>query len=157
MRKQQPKVGGPDSSEEIAAASEAAIDADRNAAVASSGMSSTDVDADSQSALFGDAVPEASTISATKDDSLVNDESTFATESTPSSSSDATVFGGDGVTSNETTFGDDFSNSDFSSQSSSSAGDGELFSDTPSSTSTGDDDQGGGILQTLWDMFTSDE
>jgi len=158
---------GPETSEDMVAASDAAIDADRQATVATSGMmdsssSDRDIDADSPSALFGDAAPD----------------NAAAGKSTPSDSDDS-MFGSTSTSSSEPTFGDDasfsssssepsFDDTSFSSSSDDSSlgkdiSDGELFDDTTTS-GFGEGDVGGAaeqvqetgssIFSMLWDLFT---
>lgn len=146
--------GSPEVSQS-ATATDAAIDADRQATVASSGMmgdtGGAAVDSESPSALFGDAAPkddETGRASSTLD----QDDSTFATETTDPSFSDDNSF-----SSNETSFddGNDFA-SDFEKD---VFQDGELFNDTSSGSDSavGEEASGGGILSSLWDFFTSDD
>lgn len=138
--------------EDMVAASDAAVDADRTATIASGGLS--DVDSESPTALFGDAVPNApnhENVSPFDSDSAA--ETTFSSDLS-SSSSDF----GDDFTGNEAMFQDDSSFSsgnDFASDS--GVEDGELFSDTASSTSDAASEESGGILQTLWDMMFNDD
>lgn len=160
---------GPETSEDMVAASDAAINADRQATVATSGMmdsSSSDnssIDADSPSALFGDAAPD----------------NAAAGKATPSDS-DGSMFDSTSTSSSEPTFGDDasfasssssepsFDDTSFSSSSDDSSfgqdiSDGELFDDTTTSDLSGDDvgdaaeqvqETGSSIFSTLWDLFT---
>jgi len=131
------------SGEEMVAASDAAIDADRQATVASSGMASQEVDSDSPSALFGDA---AGTEDVTKETS---DDASFSTSTTE------TTFTDDDFSQEEPSFDD----SEFADTSSGDFDDGKLFDDTTtesfSTESTEAAEEGGsGILGTLWDLFT---
>ena len=138
--------------EERVAATDAAVDADRQATVASSGMMQNDdeVDADSPSSLFGDAAPEQA---ASSPPDL--DDASFA------SSSDDTSFMGNngGFSSNEPTFDDgDFSSEEFTQED--EFGDSN-FMDDSTTTDLGNDttsgEEGGGILDTLWDLFMGDD
>jgi len=145
--------------EEAVAATDAAMEADRNATVATSGMStsSSDVDADSPTALFGDAAPDKPESASTTTD----DASSFATESTQPTYTDDDF--STSMQQDEQSFDDSSTTAsdDFSSGGDESLKDGELFDDTTSSgdaTSPADGDgEGGGLLQTLWDFFTSDD
>jgi uncharacterized protein (TIGR00266 family) len=134
----------------VAATDEAAIEADRQA---SGMMGGGDVDGESPSALYGDAVqsssaptPEQPPASPFEDD--FGQETTFSDESTFT---------------DETTFADEQS---FSDDNSFSSGDNDqqqqdMFEDSTTtdffeSGDAGDasDDAGGGIFSTLWDIFT---
>jgi uncharacterized protein (TIGR00266 family) len=139
------------SGEGMVDATDAAVNADRQATVASSGMSSPDsVEADSPSALFGDAASEDTGMPSSPDTNKMDDDSSFATDST------------------EPTFIDD----DFSSSSSQgetafevsdneSFQDGGLFDDTTTSTegfeSGGGEEEGPGMLRMLWDFVTGSD
>ena len=137
--------------EEAVAATDAAIEADRQATVAASGM-----DADSQSALFGDTVSTSDTAAST----------TSASSATPdlesSSSSDSfreeTTFGGDSdftdqsTFSSETTFKDDFDDS-FTDQQQG----GDMFDDSTIEGLGGGEESaesGSSVLGFLWDLVT---
>lgn len=131
--------------EEMVASTDAAIDADRQNTVASSGAS--EVDADSQSALFGDAVPEGSAQPAgTTNDNAdeFGDDAAFANTS-----------------SSETTFTDDPSDFDTPPPEEKSFNDDGFFEDTTTTEGLGDSEavqeEGGSILSTIWDFFTSDD
>jgi Mitochondrial biogenesis AIM24 len=139
-------VEGAGGAEEMVAASDAAIDADRQATVATSGaMSSDDVDADSQSALFGDAVQK--------------DNVTTAEESAGTNTGDDFSWAS---TSNEPTFDDSkedtfstggteeptFDDSGFE-ESTTFEGAEEAASDAAETAK--------GIFSTLWDFFTGDD
>lgn len=136
-----------ESSEELVAASDAAVDADRQATVASSGM--MDADADSPSALYGDAAPSNSTGSSGRDDFF--GESTF--------NADEKSFGEEPVFSDETSFSTE---SDFDQHSQ-----GDFFGDDTQTTTDvfdsgatavgGGEEGGSGILGTLWDLFMGDD
>jgi hypothetical protein len=131
--------------EEMVAATDAAIDADRQATVATSGvMSSDDVDGDSPGALFGDAVSDdAASLRRQSDDAIPTDDgfgnhNDFATDSTePQFDDSADRFS----TSDENTFKDEGFFED-----SSTEGLGEAASEAAES--------GGGLLSTLWNFFT---
>ena len=170
-------------------ATDAAIDADRQATVASSGISSSSssgssgetatdtapVDADSPSALFGDvATPDGSPVTPSSSPAASVDngaassatETTFSDDNNISSSQEQydDQFGDDTSFSSSSTpepqFDQEFENSNENFE------DGQIFDDTlagssssaedSASTSSGEDG-GGGLLQTLWDYFTSDE
>ena len=143
----------------MVAATDATVEADRNATVASSGISGSDseVDPDSPTALFGDAAPDdvqkSEPVSVTDDDS-----SSFAS----TSSNEQTFSEGDFSTStrqDEPSFDESFSNDEIS-DSPGEIKDGELFDDTASTAagdSSGGDEGGPGLLQTLWDFFTDED
>jgi uncharacterized protein (TIGR00266 family) len=147
---------------EQVAATDAAVDADRQATVASSGASSPNadgarLDADSPSDLFGDAAPEGGPVEPghgamqTPEDSssfagaqpdFEDGQDDFSTSASEPSFAD-------------TSFSDDFSqNADVS--------DGELFDDTSvadSTDATGESasEAGSSLLSTLWDFFMGDD
>lgn len=139
---------------EQVAATDSAVDADRQATVASS-----DVNPDSPEALFGDAAaPEDTSKSATTDASSSDD--TFADESSwneTQSSQNETTFTDEGFGDEESfstedsfqedTFGDDTSFSTFEESSSSMA-------DAASDAASDDGGGVGSVLSTLWDLFT---
>lgn len=136
--------------EGMVAATDAAVEADRTSTVASSGLS--DVDSESQTALFGDAAPDAP-----KDESggPFGDDSATTTTFSSDSSTTNTDFSDD-FTSNEKTFQDDSSfstDSDFGNASNDGVEDGVLFSDAASSAGETASKEGGGLLQALRDMF----
>ena len=174
--------GGDEAAAATAASSEAAIDADRQATVATSGMSGDDdaasVDSDSPEALFGDAAGKSSasdTIQPESDpfsSSTSTDSDTDSFSNAPSSSE--TTFTDDGTTtswggsddaasSTAASNSDNFGNDDSSfwgdnNSTSSGPADGELFDDGGSDLSDavgGDDEEGGlgSVVSTLWDMF----
>lgn len=129
------------SPEERVAATDAEIDADRQATVASSGMmnSEENVDSDSPASLFGDAAPD--------------------TTETPAPSSESEFMRGDDFTlpTNEPTFSDTgFSSDEFTQDAPSNDG---MFSDDTTSSDVGSDateaagESGSGIFATLWDLF----
>lgn len=135
---------GDESPEELVAATDVAVDADRQATVASSGM--MDTDSDSPSALYGDAAPA---------DSL--------------GSKSSETSGGDDFFSEATTFGDEPSFSDDSSFSTDNdfgqQSQGDFFGEE-SQTATDvfdsgaagvDEETGRGIIGTLWDFFTGED
>jgi uncharacterized protein (TIGR00266 family) len=141
--------------EEAVAATDAAVAADRQATVASSGLGSDAVDGDSPSALFGDAAAQDAT--STTPEAVMTDDSSFGSSSTEPSFTDedfaSTTQGESGF--DEASFEDEFSND-------ASFNDGELFDDTTSSESMsmgqGTEEEGGsGLLQTLWDLFMNDD
>ena len=129
--------------EEMVAATDAAVEADRQATVASSGaMSTDDIDSESQSALFGDAV------NAKDQDTSVGDASTtnvdeFGEDPSWASSAEQPAFkDDDSFTAEESTFKDE-----------------DLFDDATTTEGLGlgetaaEEGGGGGILSTLWDFF----
>lgn len=149
--------------EEMVASTDAAIEADRQATVATSGM-----DADSPSALFGDAVGDPSN-STTIGGNTTDASSTFGDDPLVSETTftdndkNQTMFGGD----DEPTFTDDdatsFSTSDDFDQ---SGGGGDWFGGDNSETTTDvfdsatgavDEEAGSSILNTLWDIFMGDD
>lgn len=147
------------SGEEMVASTDAAVDADRQATVASSGMSSPDsVEADSPSALFGDAASEDTGMSPSPDTNKMEDDSSFATDSTEPTftdddfSSSSSSSQGEMVFEDDAAFKDEFSDNE-------SFQDGGLFNDD-STTSTegfesgGAEEEGPGLLWTLWDFFS---
>ena len=148
-------VDAPDSGEEMVAATDAAVDADRQATVASSGMvgDEASVDADSPSALFGDAAPLDSTSTATG-----VDEAAPPTFQQDDYSNDAT-FSDNNTFSDETSFSDDnsFSTDEFEQQDSGFFEDSTTTDVFDSGSAEEAAEGGSGILQTLWDMFTSDD
>lgn len=158
--------GGAD---EAVAAADAAVDADRHATVASSGVGA-DEDPDSASALFGDAAaPGASPSSGNADptttfeddgssstgDGGFEEETTFSTEDD--------VFGDDFGSGEESAFGgnddDGFGNDGFSDESTFDTEDSFSSSEDAMDTGGGDDESSGfgQILNTLWDMFRDDD
>lgn len=165
------EVAGAGGVEEQVAATDAAIDADRQATVASSG-GGEGVDPDSPEALFGDAAaPESAasnTTNATTSDSLSpqQDDDMFASQADESSWNDDAMQQGQG---NETTFTDEgFGEESFSTEDSfpeDSFGDDTSFStfDEESSSSMADaasdavSEEGGSgigdVLSTIWDLF----
>jgi uncharacterized protein (TIGR00266 family) len=148
---------------ESVAATDAAVEADRNATVASSGMSPnggdpSPVDPDTPSALFGDAAPE--TTSKPVNDAAGDDSSSFATQSTEQtfSDDDGSSYGSSPESSNETSFSDDFSTDEFKQD---DFADGEIFDDSASSESaeveTPSEEGGSGFFQSIWDFFSDDD
>lgn len=133
-----------------AAGTDAAIDADRAATVASSGGSDAAgvVDADSPTALFGDAAPP----DVGKPDPFVNsgaDDFSAATKSTEP------MFDDDSLSterSSEPSFDDEFSHDEFSEGG--NLDDGELFGDSASDAADNVVEQGPSIFSQLWDFFT---
>lgn len=133
--------------EEAVAASDAAVEADRQATVASSGVAS---DPDSPSALFGDAAPEdkAPAAAATDDAPNLQEESSFGQESwnhpeEPTFSGDSTFDDGFGEESFSTE--DTFQEDGFPEETSFST-----FEESASDATEG----GSSIFSTLWDLFT---
>ena len=132
--------------EEMVAASDAAIEGDRQATVASSGGMSSggDVDSDSQSALFGDVVPDDA-----QGESTMAGDATTTPEAFGDDASWASTSG-----SEETTFTD--SNEDSFTKEEPSFKDEGFFEDSTATEGLGEaaSEEGGGILSTLWDFFT---
>jgi hypothetical protein len=146
------------SGEEMVASTDAVVDADRQGAVASSSMSSPDsVEADSHSALFGDAASDDTGMSPSPDTSKMEDDSSFATGSTEPTFMDDDF--SSSSSQGETSFEDDAFTDEFSADE--SFQDGGLFDDTTASTegfgSGGGEEGGPGLLRTLWDFFTGDD
>jgi hypothetical protein len=141
---------GDESPEELVAATDAAVDADRQATVASSGM--MDTDSDSPSALYGDAAPADSLGSKSSETSGGDD---FFSEAT--FKDDETTFGDEPSFSDDSSFSTD---NDFGQQSQ-----GDFFGEETQTTTdvfdSGaagvDEETGSGILGTLWDFFTGDD
>lgn len=138
--------------EDMVAASDAAIEGERQATVATSGAmaSGGDVDVDSQSALFGDALPDDANndFGNSIDDDTTTTDSFGDDDSWANSSSEEMTFmdnNEDSFTTEEPAFKD------------------ESFFDESSTTTEGLDggeiasDEGGGFLSTVWDFFTSDD
>jgi len=140
-----------DPPEEMVAATDQAVEADRQATVASSGMS--DADADSSSALFGDAAPSndvgSASIGSEQTSSSANEDSFF----------NETTFTDDETTfSQETTFNDEtaFSSEEFEQPQESFWG-GEDTTTTDVFDTGGADEaveEGSSILGTLWDIIS---
>jgi uncharacterized protein (TIGR00266 family) len=139
---------------------DAAVNADRQATVASSGVSSPDsVEADSPSALFGDAASEDTGMSPSPDSNKMDDDSSFATESTEPTFTDDDFSSSSSSSQGETAFEDDAFKDEFSDNE--SFQDGGLFDDTTTSTegfeSGGADEEGSGMLRMLWDFVTGND
>jgi hypothetical protein len=147
--------------EEMVAATDAAVDADRQATVASLGImgeGSNSVDSESSSALFGDAAHETETAhvppadsspSFSSDYSLGSDaDTTFSDDGSPSV--DETEFSSSG---DSFSTDDDFDqgNGDFSDDSTTT----DVFESVSSQTTSAD--SGSSIFSTLWDFFTGDD
>lgn len=140
--------------EEAVAATDAAIEADRQATVAASGM-----DSDSQSALFGDTVSTSDTAASTTSASSVPPDLNSSSSSSSSDSfSQETTFGGDSdfadqsTFSSETTFQDDFDDS-FTDQQQ----DGDMFDDSAIEGLGGGEEaaeSGSSVLSFLWDLVS---
>lgn len=141
--------------EEAVAATDAAIEADRQATVAASGM-----DSDSQSALFGDTVSTSDTAASTTSASSVPPDlnSSSSSSSSSDSFSQETTFGGDSdfadqsTFSSETTFQDDFDDS-FTDQQQ----DGDMFDDSAIEGLGGGEEaaeSGSSVLSFLWDLVS---
>ena len=143
-----------------ASATDAAIETDRNATVASSGMPSSVDDADSSTSLFGDAVPPDTAAGTTSTPSPpASTEGTTTDPFTDQTFDDNTSFSMDDASTpsfdDTSTSTDDFSGID---NDNGSTTDGGLFDD-PVSSSPPDAGEGesSGIFQTLWDLFTGDD
>lgn len=156
--------------EDMVAASDASIEADRQATVGTSGAMTDD--ADSPSALFGDAAPQDSTSTAsnpdagwsdppplTEEPTFQDDNTSFSDSSTPQD--DTSLFGetdttGDGSDSGdpwfgEEKFGDDSSFGSFGDGSGESGDGSDLFDGASSEEGQS---AASSILSTLWDIFT---
>lgn len=141
----------------MAAASEQAIEADRQATIASSGMMGSNVDADSPSELFGDAAPRDATpstnqVNSSADASSGNDgvykETTFTDDATTTTFDDNSF-------SDETSFSDELDpKMDESQWNETSDPATEVFDsgvvEEAATTSSS-------MLRTLWDFFTGDD
>ena len=140
---------------------DATVEADRQATVASSGMSmdseNSNIDANSPTELFGDVAPQG------------EDPIKGADSASPSAASDTgfqeTTFMDDGTSStmDETTFSDDtsFSSSEFEQPSDDSWASGDqtttdVFSSTPPEVPEDAGNSVSSILSTIWDFFTDD-
>jgi uncharacterized protein (TIGR00266 family) len=121
--------------------SEGAIEADRNAAVASSGL-----DSESPSALFGDAVPRGVPSSPLSETTTADPHSQSQSTTEDSIGEDSTF----GAEMREPVYQDSPATDDdrFS--------DGELFNDTSSSSGANvvESSNGGGLFSTLWNIFS---
>lgn len=152
---------GDASPKDMVAATDAAVDADRQATVASSGFSgdhASSIDSDSPSALFGDAAPEDTIVrppSSSPASSDFDEDMSFSTDN--ASSAD---FGEDSTQqfddfADETQFltMDEPTSEDF-------GGDTEDFDtgDFDESGLGGDEDGGGigGIIRSIWDFFNDE-
>ncbi len=144
-----------DTNEDLIASTDAAVEADRNATIATSGLSEGGVpDAESSSALFGDAAPssqESSSVGGLGDDSAetssipdLEDDSTKTTFST-----DDDLFSND--------FGEDLTKEDYqqNQQFEDFQQDETTFSSESSDLGGESEggDTGGSIMDTLWDIF----
>jgi uncharacterized protein (AIM24 family) len=161
-------VGAASEASTAANAGEAALEADRTATIASSGVSSVDssihdsaaVDSESPSALFGDAASSPSadassqTASGPVSDSwespLYNDVSAPKTQLY-----DDTTSAG---SSSEPSFDDEFSvENPIDDGASTSISDGELFDDTVSSSTEEAVEAGKSLFRQIWDFFNDQE
>lgn len=144
---------GEGNTEDLVASTDAAIDADRNATVATSGIST---DSESPSALFGDAAPE-------DEGTLPNDSEEIPGLDIEDNTSFSTLSEniGDDITQNED-FGDfakdetSFTTTMDSEKFSSGSDDGNIsdeFSEVAEESST----SLGNIFSTIWDMFRDDD
>jgi uncharacterized protein (AIM24 family) len=133
-------------------ASDAAIEADRAATVATSGIGSAgNVDSESPSALFGDAVtPSQSTLSA--DSSPASSQSYESDPNEQPTFDDSSSFSSE---SNEPIFDDNISIDD--SMSDGSINDGELFDDTAVDASENVVEESQSLFRQIWDFFSDQE
>lgn len=157
---------GGEGTEDLVASTDASIEADRNATVASSGLyGSTDdnIDSESSSALFGDAAPKESS-SNVQDGGLeesyqeegMTESSHFSLSDDDMSSStmpdldDSTSFSND-----DTDFGEDLTNNDqfddFEQDNTTFSSEGGGIGEDAS-----DGEGGGSVLSSLWDIFFND-
>lgn len=157
---------GSDGAEDMVAATDAAVDADRQATVASSGLyddqsQSSTIDSDSPSALFGDAAPEDEAPAQAGPSSTTDFED--EAPSSAFSSDDSSVDFGEDATQQFDDFADDtqFSTgdepeNDFGMDESTEEFDaGESFGG--GDDGGGGDDEGiGGVLRSIWDFFNDD-
>jgi len=153
-------------SEELVASTDAAIEADRNATVAASGLandSSSGIDSESSSALFGDAslggdtAESSSAATSTVEDDFTSERFTSSNsdeESLPPMDDDTTSFSSSFST-EDVDFGEELTNKesfddfqDNSTSFSTEMGEGE---------DTSGDDAGGGLMNTLWEIFFNDD
>jgi hypothetical protein len=147
---------------EQVAATNVAVEADRQATVATSGAASSDtdsagLDADTPSALFGDAAPEGGPVEPGPVAMQTSEDSSSHANSQPSFEDTQDRFS---TTTSEPSF-DDTSFSDEFSQNA-DVSDGELFDDTvvtDSADVAGEaaSDAGPSLLSTLWDFFMGDD
>lgn len=167
--------------EDAVAATDAAVDADRQATVSSSGFTGDNenddegaIDSESPESLFGDAAfkDESSTSSGDTTSSTSSDEFGDATSFSSAGSSDPDTGNYEELQFSEQSFDDNESqmfddqtsfSTDFDSEDDFSSNDGfdsenDFSSDLGEST-TGDDEGGGigSIFSTLWDMFSDDD
>ncbi len=131
--------------EDLVASTDAAVEADRNATVASSGLSDT-ADPESSSALFGDAAPaSAGSTDHSESSSVIHDESNIMPPEP--GLDDSTSF-----STEDTDFGEDITNQQF-----------DDFQQDETSFSTdiggegGDSDGGSSIIDTIWNIFFEDD
>mmetsp|Transcript_15181 Transcript_15181/g.22172 ORF Transcript_15181/g.22172 Transcript_15181/m.22172 type:complete len:484 (+) Transcript_15181:87-1538(+) len=153
---------GDDSAEDMVAATDAAVDADRQATVASSGLggigdssSPMTEDPDAPSSLFGDAAPpppvEETSTSSSDDWNDFDDSTTF------SSNDVKDVNFGDDVT--EQQF-DDFAQEDTTTFSSYDEEQEDIFDAGSDDSGVGGGEEGGGVgdvLKSIWDFFSDDD
>ncbi|KAI2489900.1 hypothetical protein MHU86_24688 [Fragilaria crotonensis] len=148
--------------EEGIAASDAAIEADRQATVATSGAMQ---DSDSPDALFGDAAPKEMPPLTPEPDESFGEQATQ-----DQAMSEGDTFSADQGFSDETTFGDDEFNDEFNDQSSDFGQDDTSFSSSEQSDvgdslsdAAGDVDTGSvldtakSVISSLWDFFNGDD
>lgn len=151
---------GTEGAEDLVASTDASIEADRNATVASSGLygsSDDDLDSESSSALFGDASPQQPSSNIQDGGVGMEESSHFSSSDDDTSSStmpdldDSTSFSND-----ETDFGDDLTNNDqfddFEQDSTTFSSEGGGVGED-----AGDGDSGDSVLSSLWDMFFNDD
>eukprot|EP00560_Eucampia_antarctica_P007230 CAMPEP_0197829130 /NCGR_PEP_ID=MMETSP1437-20131217/5585_1 /TAXON_ID=49252 ORGANISM="Eucampia antarctica, Strain CCMP1452" /NCGR_SAMPLE_ID=MMETSP1437 /ASSEMBLY_ACC=CAM_ASM_001096 /LENGTH=487 /DNA_ID=CAMNT_0043430633 /DNA_START=36 /DNA_END=1499 /DNA_ORIENTATION=- len=147
--------------EEAVAGTDAAVDADRQATVASSGLTGDDIDSESPESLFGDA---ASKDVSPPGSSSVSDSDTFGETADFSSESDSDANFGENKTNEEQSF-DDFGQDDqtsfsteFDSEDDFSSGD-EFDTENNFGSNESTDEEGGigSIFGKLWDLFNDDD
>ena len=144
---------GGSEAEDLVASTDGAIEADRNATVASSGFSQTPGDSESSSALFGDAVPASASHAQEGNEEMDTNAgfSDFSDTQFSDDSSNSSIPSLDDSTSfstEDTGFGDDLSSEQFD-----EFGQDETTFSTEGDGDTGGSDDGQSVISTLWDFF----
>jgi uncharacterized protein (AIM24 family) len=157
-------VGAASEASSASSAGEAALEADRTATIASSGVSSADssihdsaaVDSESPSALFGDVASSPDSQAAPGPDSDSWESPLYNGADAPAAQLyDDTASAG---SSSEPSFDDEFSvENPMDDGASTSISDGELFDDTVSSTTEEAVETGKSMFRQLWDFFNDQE
>lgn len=157
-------ANGVEGSEDLVASTDAAVEADRNATIASSGFSSTDGgDSESSSALFGDVAPSSPSTSAVSQIDSNNSQDNFSSDfgadssfsndspSMPDLKDDSTSFS----TEENADFGEDLTNKQFEEFQQDET---SFSSESGQSPDIGNSEEGGSsIINTLWDLFFHDD